>query len=188
MTPASAAATTPVSRVQATKTISSRVQRPRRSGPRQNRMVEGAREHEGRPTTRSAGPRLSQMSLHGRFAPTRDEDEDHDDLRDRVRRRTRMSRSWLRVHPEPQAIHVADDEPGEERAQVAAATGRVDREVADREHGHDRDRCRLAPDAGAPIRDDEREQDPEADPERGRDPELLRGSRRRASAPRRPRR
>ncbi len=130
----------------------------------------------------SAGPRLSQMSLHGRFAPERDEDEDHDDLRDRVHERAHVA-LVARVHPEPQAIHVADDQPGEERAQVATAAGRVDREVADRDDGDDRDRRRLAPDARAPIRDDEREQDAEADPERGRDPELLRGSRRRASAP-----
>ena len=66
-------------------------------------------------TTTSAGPRLSQMSLHGRFAPSV--------MNTRITTTSvivatsaRMSRSWLRVHPEPEAIHVADDQSGEERA------------------------------------------------------------------------
>ena len=107
----------------------------------------------------------------------RDEDEDHHHLGDRARRATRMSRSCVRVHPEPEAVHVADDQPGEEGAEVAAAAGRVDREVADRDDGDDRDRGRLTPDARPAVETTSERTIPNADPERGRDPEVLRRSR-----------
>ena len=71
------------------------------------------------------------------------------------------------VHTEPQPIHVADDQPREERPEVAAPAGRVDREVAERDDRYDGDRGGLLPDAAPPVGDDEGEQDPEADPERG---------------------
>ena len=102
----------------------------------------------------------------------RDEDEDHDDLRDRLDERAHVP-LVLRVHAEPKAVHVPDDEPGEERPEVAAPPGRVGREVPDRDDRHDRDRRRLLPHAGPPVRDDEREEDAERDPEHGRDSQVL---------------
>ena len=72
-------------------------------------------------TTTSAGPRLSQMSLHGRFAPSV--------MKTRITTTSVIvshERAHVplvaRVHPEPEPVHVADDEPGEERAEVAAST------------------------------------------------------------------
>ena len=59
----------------------------------------------------------------------------------------------LGVHREPQALHVADHEAGQERAEVAAAAGRVQGHVADRDHGEHGDRRRVAPDPGAVARD-----------------------------------
>ena len=79
----------------------------------------------------------------------------------------------LRVHSEPEAIHVADDQPGEERAEVPAPSRGVRREVADGNDCDDCDRGRLLPDARPPVGDDERKQDPEPDPEHRRYPEVL---------------
>ncbi len=78
-----------------------------------------------------------------------------------------------RPHPEAEPIHVADDEPGQEGAQVAAAARRVDREVADRDDSDDRDRRRLTPYTGPAIGDNQREEDAEADSECRRNPEVL---------------
>ena len=184
MSPASAAATTPVSRVHARNTISWRVQRPRRSGTRQTSTVSGRATRIRTATTTSAGPRLSQIVAPRQVRAERDEDEDHHDVGDRGDERAHVA-LVLRVHPEPEAIHVADDQPGEERAEVAASPRGVDREVANRDDGDDGDRGRLLPDAGSPVGDDEREHDPEDDPEHRRDAEVLRGSRGRARRARR---
>ena len=112
------------------------------------------------------------MSLHGRFAPSV--------MKTRITTTSVIVATSdahvplvLRVHPEPEAIHVADDQPGEERPEVPAASRGVRREVADRDDGDDCDRGGLLPDAGPAVGDDEREEDPEADPEHGRDPEVL---------------
>ena len=102
----------------------------------------------------------------------RDEHEDHDDVGDCGDERAHVA-LVLRVHPEPEAIHVADDQSGEERPEVTAPSRGVRREVADRDDGDDCDRGRLLPDAGSPVGDDERKQDPEPDPEHCRYPEVL---------------
>ncbi len=119
-------------------------------------------------TTPSAGTEVVPDVTPRQIRAERDEDEDHDDLRDRADERAHVP-LVLRVHPEPETVHVPDDETGEERTEVAASTGRVGREVPDGDDCDDRDRSRLLPDPGAAIRDDEREQDPERDPEHGRD-------------------
>ena len=57
----------------------------------------------------------------------------------------------LGVHVELEQIHVADDQAGQERAEVAAVAGAVERDVGDRDDGQYGDRRRLAPDAGSPA-------------------------------------
>ena len=55
----------------------------------------------------------------------RDEDEDDHDVGDVRHERAHVS-LVARVHAEPEHVHVADDQAGDERAEVAAAAGRVD--------------------------------------------------------------
>ena len=101
----------------------------------------------------------------------RQEDEDDDDVRGRLREDAHL-RLAVRMHAEPELVHVGDDQPGEEGAEVAAAAGVVDREVAPDDHEQHRDRGRLPPDPDPPGGDDERQGDPEDRPQRGRDEQV----------------
>jgi hypothetical protein len=76
------------------------------------------------------------------------------------------------VHPQPELVHVPDDEARDERAQVAASAREVDGEVAARHDEQDGDRGRLPPDPRSPLRDRERQDDAEEDPEARGDPEV----------------
>ena len=103
ISPASAAATTPVSRVQPRKTISSRVQRPRRSGRRHSEHRERAREqdeadHHDDERRAEVVPDVAPRQVRAEG----DEDEDHDHLRDRRDERAHVP-LVLRVHAEPEA-------------------------------------------------------------------------------------
>ena len=70
-----------------------------------------------------------RSSLHGKVRAERDEDEHHHDVGDRRDEDAHVP-LVVGVHREPELLHVADDETREERAEVAAPSGRVDREVA----------------------------------------------------------
>ena len=133
---------------------------------------EGSREDDEGEHDHERPPEVVPDLLPRQIRAERDEDEDHDDLRDRGDEGAHVP-FVVRVHPEAEAIHVPDDETGEERAEVAAPTREVGREVADRDDSDDSDRSRLLPDAGTPVRHHERQQDPEPDPEHRRDAEIL---------------
>ena len=70
MIPASAAGTTPVSRVQARKTSSSRVHEPRRSTSRHARTTSGRATKMSVARTARAGQKWSAIACQGRFAPS----------------------------------------------------------------------------------------------------------------------
>ena len=128
------------------------VQRPRRSGSRHAEDRERSGDEEEDEDDSHRGEQMIADRAPGQVRPERDEDEHDHDVRDVCDEDTHVALVF-RVHSEPEELHVRDDQAGEERAQVAAAPGRVDGKEAAGDHGHDRDRGRLAPDARAAARD-----------------------------------
>ena len=165
MIPASAAGTTPVSRVHARKTSSSRDHRPRRSGSEAARGPRAAVRR--RSSTASDGERREQVVrdvAQRQVRAEREEDEHHHHVRDRADERPASRARAPSASPSPSSSMLPDDQPREERAQVAAPAGRVDREEA---AGDDRDRRRSQPTparAGAVARDGAERTTPKATP------------------------
>ena len=90
-----------------------RVHSPRRSAEVDQHAMGRARSRRPMTTTTSAGPRLSQITIHRQVCPERDEHEDHDQRRRWCRWSAQCRWCWC-MHSEPEAIHVADDQTGEE--------------------------------------------------------------------------
>ena len=137
-TPTSAAGTTPVSRVQHRKAISGA--RPLRAPVRQRAGEHGdagARSAAAPQEPPSAGSRLCPSASKGMLAP-RTTNTNRVTRSATLKANWRSSRSCLECIARPESLHVADDQPGEKGAEVAAAAGRVEREVADRDHGEHR--------------------------------------------------
>ena len=64
-----------------------------------------------------AGTAYSSIVSNGRFAEG-EEHEDDDDVRRGLREDAHLGLA-MRMHPEPEVVHVRDDQPGNERAEVA---------------------------------------------------------------------
>ena len=84
-----------------------------------------------------------------------------DDLRDEALEPDRVAV----VPAEPEQLHVADDQADHEGREIARASELVDREVAERDHGHHDRRRRLAPDARAVGRHEHGQRDTRDEPE-----------------------
>ena len=111
---------------------------PARSGSAHAITVSGRATSSSAASTASAGSRLLAQLVERDVRPEHDEHEQRDQV-GRDGRRTGASRcSWHAVHRQPEVLHVADDQPRQERAEVAASARRVEREVADRDHGERR--------------------------------------------------
>ena len=154
ISPASAAATTPVSRVQAMKTISSRDQPPATVGPRQRRTASGRANTMSPIDDDDGGREVVPDRAPRQVRPEGDEDEHDDHLGDGLDEEAHVP-LVLRVHAESEPIHVPDDQPGEERTEISAPSRRVGREVSDGDDGDDCDRGRLLPNACATVGHDE---------------------------------
>jgi hypothetical protein len=127
--------------------------------PRAAPVDEQAREDDERPGDEDerrenckGGPEMVGHCAPGQVRPERDEYEHHHRMRHRRDERAHLV-LVVGVHAEAEERHVAEDEAGEERAEIAASSGGVDGEEASRDDGDDDDRRGLAPDAGAPARD-----------------------------------
>ena len=176
MIPASAAGTTPVSLVQARNASSSRDQSPapvdQQAGKNDDRAGD---EDQGREHG-EAGQKWSAIDRQGRLAPSVMKTS-ITIVCDTVETNARISSSWWECMPSPRRCMLPEDQAGEERAEVAAPSRRVDREEAPA----DTAMTTIAADSrqmpGPAARDDGREHDAEDDSERGRDVRGRRGSR-----------
>ena len=146
---------------------------PRAASDRAGR--EGAGEHRQGPRDedqsrdgRQRRERLVSEVVEGEVRAQRDEDEHHHQVGRGGDERAHVALA-LGVHPETQLVHVGHDQPGDEGPEVAAPAGEVDREVPTGDDEQDGDPGRLAPEADAPLRDDEGEQHAEGDAQAGRD-------------------